>query len=264
MTARVRTDIAWQELRYCFAEPPERVWRMRGRRAVFAAAGGLWLGLALLSGAALAQAPGDAFSGYRENSGKPIDILADVLEVDDKKQIATFKGNVTATQGDFNIRSAELAVTYVRNASDPATSKPQAAAAGTGAAASADPMAGGDIRFIHARGHVLVTGKNNQTATGNEAEFDVKAQKVTLEGDVTLTQGGNVIKGQKLLIDLVTGRSTFLQGEGGKQRLRAVFTRPAKAGAGAKDTGTSAPAKGGEANGGKQSGGGGGWKTESQ
>jgi lipopolysaccharide export system protein LptA len=234
---------------------------MNARKAVFAVAGGLCFGL-LLTGPAMAQAPGDAFSGYRENSGKPIDIVADTLEVDDKKQIATFKGDVSATQGEFNLRSKELEVTYVRNATDAgggAAPKP-ASAASSGAAA--DPLSSGDIRYLRARGHVRVTGKNNQTATGNEAFFDVKAQKVTLDGDVTLTQGGNVIKGDKLLIDLVTGRSTFLQEEGGKQRLRAVFTRPAKSDAkNAKTKAASTPAKSGETEGGPSASG---WETQSR
>lgn len=170
----------------------------------------------------MGQTPGNAFSGYQENANQPIDIVADVLAVDDKRQIATFKGNVSATQGNFNLRAKELEVTYARGQGNAATPASQ----GGG---PQDAMAGGDIRFIRARGRVLVNAKDNkQTATSNEALFDVKSQKVTLEGDVTLTQGGNIIKGEKLLIDVVTGISTFEQGEGGKQRLRAVFRRPEK------------------------------------
>lgn len=188
--------------------------------------GALFIALSLFGvPAAFAQQPGTAFSGYRENADKPIDIEADLLEVDDKKQIATFRGNVSATQGDFNLRSKELEVIYARGAS--ADAKPAAAAeAAKTAGAQSDPFGGGDIRFIRAKGRVFVTSKDNQTATSEEAFFDVKAQKVTLERDVTLSQGGNVIKGDKLLIDIATGRSTFEQAEGGKQRLRAVFTRP--------------------------------------
>ncbi len=180
----------------------------------------LALSLAMATGAADAQAPGNAFSGYRDNASKPIDIEADLLEVDDKKQVATFKGNVFAVQGDFNLRAKELEVVYSRGGgSGAATPAP--------AGGAQDALAGGDIRFIRARGDVLVNAKDNkQTATSNEAFFDVKAQKVTLAGDVTLSQGGNVIKGDKLLIDIATGMSTFEQGEGGKQRLRAVFRRP--------------------------------------
>lgn len=174
--------------------------------------------------AAHAQGAGNVLSGYQQNANEPIDIAADMLEVDDKRQIATFKGNVTATQGSFNLQANELEVTYQRG--------------GGGAASGADAMGGGDIRFIRARGRVFVTAKDKkQTATSNQAFFDVKAQKVTLEGDVTLSQGGNIIKGEKLLIDIATGVSTFEQGESGKQRLRAVFRRnegaqPAQQGSG--------------------------------
>jgi len=182
--------------------------------------GALFIAVSLAGlSAATAQQPGNAFSGYRENANKPIDIEADLLEVDDKKQVATFRGNVSATQGDFNLRSRELEVIYARGTSNAKPTVPEGGA-------QADPLGGGDIKYIRAKGRVFVTSKDNQTATSEEAFFDVKAQKVTLERDVTLSQGGNVIKGDKLLIDIATGRSTFEQAEGGKQRLRAVFSRP--------------------------------------
>ncbi len=63
-----------------------------------------------------AQAPA-GFSGISgSNSKKPIDIDSDRLEVDDKKQTAIFIGNVSATQGDYNLRSPRLEVTYEHSA----------------------------------------------------------------------------------------------------------------------------------------------------
>ena len=50
------------------------------------------------------------------NSKKPIDIESDRLEVDDKKHVAIFSGNVSATQGDYNLRAPRLEVTYDKSA----------------------------------------------------------------------------------------------------------------------------------------------------
>ena len=51
--------------------------------------------------------------------------------------------------------------------------------------------------------------QDDQTATSTWARFDVKSQTVTIWGDVVLSQGENVIKGDRLVIDLKTNRSRF-------------------------------------------------------
>ncbi len=196
---------------------------------------------------AWAQAPGSSLgTSYSANADKPIDIESDALEVDDKKKLATFKGNVSATQGDFNIRAKELQVTYTAAKKDPAAAPSTAAASAkkarptppsvTPATNPLVPGGGADITQIDAKGKVLITTKDNQTTTSDWAVFEVKKQLVTIGGDVVLTQGTNTIKGTKLVIDLNTGLSRF-DTAGDKaagaptERLRAIFTpksRPEK------------------------------------
>jgi lipopolysaccharide export system protein LptA len=176
-----------------------------------------------------AQAPGTGFaSAYSANAGKPVDIQADVLEVDDKKKTAVFRGNVSATQGDVNLKSKELYVTY--------TPKDKTANA-VSSDAAASPLGGGnEITQIDAKGNVYVVTKPSngqlpQNAKSDWAIFDVKKQQVTLGGDVILSQGENVIRGSKLVIDLTSGLSRFENpgsagGQGG--RMQAIFTPPPK------------------------------------
>lgn len=190
--------------------------------------GAIWLGGILVSillaafpmSAGFAQTPGSGLAeSYKSNSDKPIDIVADLLEVDDKKKIAIFKGNVSATQGDFNLRAKELQVTY--NSEGGGADK----GGGAGPAGS-----NSDITQIDAKGKVLVTTNNSHTATSDWAVFDVKKQLVTIGGNVVLSQGTNTIKGSRLVIDLTSGLSRFETGavsnDGKKprQRLRAIFT----------------------------------------
>jgi lipopolysaccharide export system protein LptA len=184
---------------------------------------------ALGIGGANAQAPGSGLAtSYAANSDKPIDIVADVLEVDDKKKIAIFRGNVSATQGDFNLRAKELQVTY--------TAKDRGAATQTTTASTAPGTGDADITQIDAKGKVLVKTKENQTATSDWAIFDVKKQLVTIGGEVVLSQGPNTIKGSRLVIDLKSGLSRFEtgtaneNGEKPKERLRAIFTPKARPG----------------------------------
>ncbi len=171
---------------------------------------------------AAAQTPGSSLAAnYAANSDQPIDIEADALEVDDRKKIATFTGNVSATQGNFNLRAREIQVSYTSR-DNTATQSADAGAAG--------PGANSQITRIDAKGKVLVTTNDNQTATSDWARFEVLTQLVTIGGNVVLSQGPNTIKGDRLVIDLKTGLSRFendgqtAEGETPKQRLRAIFT----------------------------------------
>ncbi len=187
-----------------------------------------------------AQTPVTGFSSVGgANSKKPIDIESDRLEVDDKTHLAIFIGNVSATQGDFNLRAPRLEVTYDK-APDPATAQDQRAgqpqgakpvkAAAAATADASDPVSSGQIKFIHATGgKVVVTSKKDeQEVTGEDAIYDVKGQKITMTGkEVILTQKKNVVKGKQLDIDLATGRATVIPEKG---RVQAIFTQDATRG----------------------------------
>jgi lipopolysaccharide export system protein LptA len=212
-----------------------------------------WLLAALSAGAlpllpfaqALAQAPASGFSGLGgANAKKPIDIESDRLEVDDRRHIAIFIGSVSATQGDFNLKAPRLEVTYESGSqASPAdkaaqASKPVKPVKAPADSAAGDPLSSGQIKFIHALGGtvVITSKKDEQEAAGDDAIYDVKAQKVTITGKkVVLTQKKNVVEGKKLLIDLATGQATLItddepskgNGTGQKPRVRAIFQQEA-------------------------------------
>jgi lipopolysaccharide export system protein LptA len=228
-------------------KPKEMVLQGRDFRAlavILAAA------LALSFSPAWGQSQIGGFAGLSgSDSKKPIDIESDRLEVDDKNHTAIFIGNVSATQGDSNLKAPRLEVFY-ENASQPQAAdkrgqtpkaaKPvQAASAG----ASGDPVSNGQIKRIHAMGGkvVVINTKDQQEATGDDAIYEVKAQLITMTGkEVVLTQNKNKVKGTKLVIDLATGKATVLDQEcaagavadgKGHCRIRAVFQQGAITGA---------------------------------
>jgi lipopolysaccharide export system protein LptA len=199
------------------------------RRQAEAAAVLMAVVLLALPGQSVAQAPVSGFNGLGgANSKKPIDIESDRLEVDDKKNVAIFSGNVSATQGDYNLRAPRLEVTYDKSA-DGAQGAPKAAkttkAASTNADAPADPLSSGQIKFVHATGgKVIVTSKiDEEEATGDDVMYDVKGQKIVMTGkEVILTQKKSVVKGKQIEIDLATGRATVIPEHG---RVRAILTQ---------------------------------------
>ena len=147
------------------------------------------LGLIGLTQPLQAQSMGDKIANLRSNSDKPIDIEADSLEVLDGEKRAIFNGNVKASQGGMTLRTRKLAVSYSGE---------------QGLSGSSSK-----ITRIQATGKVLITTETDQTATSDSADFEVVKQVMTLAGNVVLSQGENVIKGDRLVIDLKTGRSRF-------------------------------------------------------
>jgi lipopolysaccharide export system protein LptA len=163
----------------------------------------LLLAVALPTGAALAQGiPG-------QDKSRPIEIIADTLVVDQESEVATFTGDVEAVQGDMTLTSDLLRVFYAQ--------------AEQGAAAPGGSQA---IRRIEAEGNVKLASRTD-TAEGDRGVYDVPAAKVRLDGNVVLTRGESVVKGDSLEMDLNTNVST-VRGKAGaasrrEQRVRALF-----------------------------------------
>ena len=56
--------------------------------------------------------------------------------------------------------------------------------------------------------------------------YDVDNKKIWLAGQVVLTQGDNIIQGEQLELDLVTGKSkvsSTTTGDGKRERVRGLF-----------------------------------------
>jgi lipopolysaccharide export system protein LptA len=160
--------------------------------------------------AALAQTPAagppNALQGFSQNRDKPIKINSASLEVRDKDKMATFAGDVHLVQGDTTLRSRTLVVFYEDDAAAKSEAKPSPAPAGAQGGAQAGAQQNQQIKRVEAKGDVIVQQKD-QTATGESGIFDMKANTVTLLGNVVISQGQSVVKGDRLTVDMTTGVS---------------------------------------------------------
>jgi lipopolysaccharide export system protein LptA len=181
----------------------------------------LLLGAALLASPAVAFAqpqaaapsgPANALQGFSKNRDQPVKISAGALEVQDKNKIATFSGNVQVLQGDTMLRCQSLKVFYDQDDSKANTMK----------AAQPGPAGQGKIRRLEAIGGVVVTQKE-QTATGDKGIFEMAENTVTLNGNVLVSQGQNILRGDRLVVNLTSGVSHMEAGKGGKGRVEAVL-----------------------------------------
>jgi lipopolysaccharide export system protein LptA len=178
------------------------------------------LALALLlsgvaAGAAQGPLPGP---GGDQNKDQPVQIDAKTLEVRDKQKTATFSGDVRVVQGDTTMRCKSLVVFYGEEVGL-AGEKPVVRTKTTTGASPANQ----NIRRIEAHGDVTVTSRD-QNASGDLGVYDLHSKTITLTGNVVVSQGKNVIHGERVIVDTVTGNARVEAAPGASQgRVRALI-----------------------------------------
>ncbi len=140
------------------------------------------LALVLMGGPALAQSQ--------------VKVSADTFVLEENQKEAVFTGNVTVTHPDVTVEAQKVVVTY-----------------GEGGMQS--------IESFVATGAVQIKTAD-QNATGKQAVYDPKTQKLTLSGDVVVVNASGRLTGPSLVVDLKNKTSVF-QGGGNGQRVIGVF-----------------------------------------
>ncbi|MBC8128756.1 MAG: OstA family protein [Rhizobiaceae bacterium] len=152
---------------------------------------------------ASAQALGNSFNGLQVQGDQPIAIESDQLDVDDANALATFTGNVSVAQGETLIKTAKLLVYYAKGGGEAGGEAAKPASTG-----GALPGGSNQIDRIEASGKVYIKS-TDQVATAETADFDMKSQIAILKGNVILSQGENVARGETLTIYMDTGIANF-------------------------------------------------------
>lgn len=177
--------------------------------------GALAAALALTAVARAQLAPG----------GGPTDVTADKLEMVDAQHLAIWRGNVEAVQNGNRLVSDVLNVYFAGKAAAPAGAKPAPAAPKPGGGPAGVGSDWGAVQRMVADGHVYFVGQN-QTARGEHAVYELEPDTITMTGDVVMVQGDNVVKGDKVVIQVKTGHADIVSDATGRnkpERVRGVF-----------------------------------------
>jgi len=151
-------------------------------------AAGVLAVLAIAGSAAAQESATGRLQGLSLNSGLPIQIESDRLEVVDGESKAIFDGNVNVTQGPTLLKAGKMTVYY---ASD-------GGSATTGSA---------NIDRLEVEDKVYIKS-DTQVATGDRGTFDMATEVLVLSGkEVVLSEGKNVLVGCKLTVNMKSGRA---------------------------------------------------------
>ena len=157
------------------------------------------------------------------NSKEPISIEADKLVYSDKDSRAIYSGNVIVIQGASKMNCSVLTLIMDKGAAPPQKTASAAPPAAPAADNSSLPGGNSQLRHMDCQGPVRIFSKT-QTATGDSASYDKLENKFWIIGNVTLSDGPNVTKGDKLTYDLSTAHATVETGGGkSKSRVQSQF-----------------------------------------
>ena len=155
---------------------------MRKTCALIAAAGALAV-------ACCAQAQAKSGGGVLPgaSASDPLTIDSDKADYFDKEQKAVYSGSVIVVNGPSTLKASRLVI-FLDNK------------------AKSNDGSSDRVKRIDAEGPVTLLSKD-QTATGESGKYDRSEHKVWLFGNVVLTQGENVTKGDRLVYDTTTGQA---------------------------------------------------------
>lgn len=167
------------------------------------------LSAALLAGVLVVAPVVPAQAQLAAGSSAPVDITADELEVLNTRCLAIWKGSAEALQESSRLRADVLTIRY---------------AAARPARTGAEPTCG-ELQGIDAQGSVYYVTPA-QRVRSNAAVYDAASDTITMTGDVVAAQGQNVLRGERLVIQVATGEArmeTSARGAGTPGRVRGVF-----------------------------------------
>jgi lipopolysaccharide export system protein LptA len=152
------------------------------------------------------------------SASDPLDIDAGKLDYFDKEQKLIYSGSVIVVNGPSTLKASKLTIFLDDSKTAP---KKGGAVGGT----SSDR-----VKHIEADGPVTMVSKD-QIGTGDHGTYDRAENKVYLKGNVVLTQGDTVTKGNRLVYDIPTGQAVVLADDGsGKDsgRVHSILTPKSK------------------------------------
>jgi lipopolysaccharide export system protein LptA len=143
------------------------------------------------------------------DSKAPISVEADKLDYFEKESKAVYSGNVVAIQGESKLTCSVMTIYMEKSGSATGAPTPTPTPASNGSASQG--VGSSSVRHMDCGGPVTMVSKT-QTATGDTGSFDKPQNRVLLTGHVTLSDGRNVTKGDRLIYDMTTGQATVEAG----------------------------------------------------
>lgn len=137
-----------------------------------------FVALSSVAGAVHAQGMQVAFGGAAQDSGLPVEVTSENLDVNQTDGTAVFTGDVLIGQGEMRLSAPRVLVVYLQDRS-------------------------GIERLEASGGVTLVSGED--AAEARDADYNVQTGLIEMSGDVLLVQGPSALTADTMTVDTVAG-----------------------------------------------------------
>ncbi len=137
-----------------------------------------FVALSSVAGAIYAQGMQVAFGGAAQDSGLPVEVTSENLDVNQTDGTAVFTGDVLIGQGEMRLAAPRVLVVYLQDRS-------------------------GIERLEASGGVTLVSGED--AAEARDADYNVQTGLIEMSGDVLLVQGPSALTADTMTVDTVAG-----------------------------------------------------------
>ena len=138
---------------------------------------------------------------------EPLEITANKMEAFHEKNLVVFSGNARVIQGNTTLKSDRIYLYYKREPGKKQKTEMLAAEGGT------------ELDKVEAKGNVLLI-QGDRTASGDEALYLRESNRIILNGNATLREGKNVIRGDRVIVFLNEDRGVV---ESDHQQVKAII-----------------------------------------
>ena len=132
---------------------------------------------------------------FKTDIRAPLKVNADTMYLDNVELEGGFSGSVNIKQGPLNLQSDQMRFVFTNNKKTPI------------------------ITYLFASEGVIIANED-MTASGNNASYSVMKNEILLEGDVIVNNNFTSMRGEKLFIDLETGKINFLSDSAENNKIR--------------------------------------------
>ena len=145
-----------------------------------------------------------AFANTNDNSfiivsEASYELFSDNMFLDRNSSVIGFSGNVSINQGPFFMTADQIELFFVEKFNQKG------------------------FKELKATGNIVIENKGIISATGNFATYSVNDKKMILTGNVTLTNQLSMIKGNKLILDISTGKIEILNDESNQEKVKGIL-----------------------------------------
>ena len=137
----------------------------------------------------------EEYLAFKTDIRAPLKINADNMYLDKVQLEGGFSGSVNIKQGPLNLKSDQMRFVFTNNKKMPI------------------------ITYLFASEGVIIANED-MTASGNNASYSVMKNEILLEGNVIVNNNFTSMRGEKLFIDLETGKINFLSDSAENNKIR--------------------------------------------